>query len=277
MSGFQRYFWRSIQVRSCSSSDQSPARSATQPAAPVACSRRASAFSFARLAWRSACAAPPFALPLDPATASSSLAFARDSPTRPDAGPLSAARRPSPRGARPSASLALVTATQRTRPLRTRSTARRPPPSLRTRSPRPNGFVRAFARLPSRSPRPAPASVCPGAVEPTVVTRPLRVSTAVMRPAGAAPRRTVHQVHVRPRVRGWPARRSSAPALAPIRTRVRPRRVARALRGLAARSAARRRRAPTSAGRPRRRGRGRRRSRWPPMWRRSSTQSGNRP
>src|ERR687887_795842 len=65
MSGFQRYFWRSIQPRSCASSDQSPARSATQPAAPVAFSRRASAFSFARWAWRRAWAVPP--LPLDAA------------------------------------------------------------------------------------------------------------------------------------------------------------------------------------------------------------------
>src|SRR5215218_1590512 len=62
MSGFQRYFWRSIQARSWSSSDQSPARSATQPAAPVAFSRRASAFSFAFAAWRRAWAVP---LPLD--------------------------------------------------------------------------------------------------------------------------------------------------------------------------------------------------------------------
>src|SRR4051794_3313400 len=45
------------------SSDHSPARSATQPAAPLACSRRSCAFSRAASAWRSACVslnpAPP--------------------------------------------------------------------------------------------------------------------------------------------------------------------------------------------------------------------------
>src|SRR2546423_750623 len=56
MSGFQKYFWAFMKPRSCASSDQSPARPATQPATPDAPLRRSSTFSRACLAWRSACA-----------------------------------------------------------------------------------------------------------------------------------------------------------------------------------------------------------------------------
>src|SRR4051794_24684826 len=51
MIGFQKYFWFSRKPRSWASSDQSPARSATQPETPDIFSRRFSTFSRACLAW----------------------------------------------------------------------------------------------------------------------------------------------------------------------------------------------------------------------------------
>ena len=62
MSGFQKYFCLCMKSWSGPSRLHSPARSATQPAAPSAFSRRASTFFFARSACCSACVGPPFLL-----------------------------------------------------------------------------------------------------------------------------------------------------------------------------------------------------------------------
>src|SRR3712207_4451362 len=65
MSGFQKYFWRSIVSDRSTSSDQSPARSATQPATPSASARLRSPFAFACLACctRRSRVAVPLAVP----------------------------------------------------------------------------------------------------------------------------------------------------------------------------------------------------------------------
>ena len=112
-------------------------------------------------------------------------------------------------GAGPRGDFAVVTATQRTRPWRTPMASAAAAAQLA----RPHAgaeplAVRLRALASSRRARRRSAR-CPRAVPATSVTRPVRESTAVVRPAPA------HHVHARPRVRGWPARRSSAPLLAP--------------------------------------------------------------